>query len=93
MTRSVKETLADLDAMDAAQVRMGEVIYARAYFKSQYDDALARVSADLGKVLDAIELVCPASSPQELTDAIRMFLQGRDALSDVPLTSPPEGTW
>lgn len=93
MTRSVKETLADLDAMDAAQIRMGEVIYARAFFKSQYDDALARVSADLGKVLHSIKLICPTSTPQELADAIRLFLQGRDGISDVPHTSPPEGTW
>ena len=32
MNRAVGETFADLDAMDAAQIRMHEVIYAQAFF-------------------------------------------------------------
>ena len=93
MTRTVGETLADLDAMDKAQIRMHEVIYAQAFFQSQYDDALARVSADLGKTLRTIRLMFPTSDPRELTEAIRQFIHCRDGLSDVPLTSSPEGPW
>lgn len=93
MTRTVGEILADLDAMDAARIRMHEVIYARAFFQSQYDEALARVSTDLGKTLSMIRLIFPTSDQLELTDAIRQFIQGRDGLSDVPLTSSLEGPW
>ena len=93
MSRTVGETLADLDAMDNAHIRMHEVIYARAFFQSQYDDALARVSADLGKTLRTIRLIFPTSDSRELTQAIRQFIQGRDGLSDVPLTLSPEGSW
>lgn len=92
MTRTVDETLADLDVMDRAQIRMIEVIYARAFFQSQYDEALARVSADLGKTLSMIRLIFP-SDQLKFTEAIRQFIRGRDQSSDVPLTSSPESPW
>lgn len=93
MTRAIGKTLTDLNAMDAAQIRMCEVIYAKAFYQSLYDDALDRVGADLGKTLDTIRLIFPTSSPQELTDAIRQFLRDRDKPGDVPLTSPPGSPW
>ncbi|GEM_PF-6403735 len=93
MSRPVAETLIDLDTMESLAVRVRSAIYAKAFLRGQYDEALARVRADLGGCLSSIELLLPAAEPEELIAAIGSFIDGRDKVSDIPQTSPPGGPW
>lgn len=76
MPRTVDKTLIDLDATDAARIRMGKVIYVPAFYQSLYDDALGRVSADLGKSLPTLSLLV------QPTDAIRKLLHNKSGALD-----------
>jgi hypothetical protein len=91
MIRTEDDTLADLAAMEAAITRVREVIYAKSFFRSQYDAALARVEVDLGPCLGMIKLLFPGAEPEDLIDAMRTFVRGREQSRDLPQTAPPEG--
>lgn len=93
MIRTIYDTLADLDAMDVAIARMRQVIYAKPFFRSRYDEALARVEADLGPVMTAMRRLWIGAEPEDLIREARALVQGRDQYSDIPQTSPPEGPW
>jgi hypothetical protein len=93
MSRDLSETLADLDRMEVALARLSEVMYARPYFQSLYEEAFARVRSDLGPCVRTIYLLNPAAEPKEIIEGIRAFISDTDQRSDVPQTSPPGGCW
>lgn len=93
MSRDLSETLADVDCMEAALARLHKVIYARPYFQSLYDEAFARVRADLGSGVPTIYLLNPAAEPKEVIEGIRTFISDTRPISDIPETLPPGGCW
>jgi len=92
MRRTIEDTLTDLDAMEAAAKRMGEVIYAKPYFRRLYDEALARVAKDHSPAVSAASGIY-AGDPVEMVKAIRTALARKAESSDLPDTLVDGGPW
>jgi hypothetical protein len=91
MIRTIADTAADLDIMAEAVARMNEVIYAKLHFRGRYDEALARVEADLGddfRIMRAMQL-----NPEDLVRLGRLQIRPLHQSKDVPQSSPPGGPW
>ena len=89
MARTIADTASDLDVMQNAVKRANEVIYAKRYFRDQYDDALARVEADLGDGFRTMRSLTP-----DLEDLIclgRSQIESSRQSKDVPQASLPGG--
>jgi hypothetical protein len=91
MARTIADTASDLDVIENAVKRMNEVIFAKPYFRGQYEDALARVEADLGddfRIMRGMRL-----APEDLIRLGRTAIESLRQSEDVPQTSPPGGSW
>jgi hypothetical protein len=91
MIRTIADTATDLDIMADAVKRMNEVIYAKPFFRGKYDEALARVEADLGddfRIMRGMKL-----DPEDLIRLGRAAVQSLSESKDVPQTFPPGGPW
>jgi hypothetical protein len=89
MARTIADTAFDLDVMENAVKRANEVIYAKQYFRDEYDDALARVEADLGdgfRIMRGLNL-----DPEDLIRLGRLQIESLSQSKDVPQTSLPGG--
>jgi hypothetical protein len=87
MARTVAATTSDLDVMENAVKRMREVIYAKPYFSGLYDDALARVEADLGdgfRIMRGLNL-----DPEDVIRLGRLQIESLSRSKDVPQSSLP----
>lgn len=89
MARTIADTASDLDVMENAAKRANEVIYAKRFFQDQYDDALARVEADLGDGFRIMRSLTP--DPEDLIRLGRSQIESISQSKDVPRTSLPSG--
>lgn len=88
MGRTIADTASDLDVMENAVKQANEVIYAKQYFRDIYDEALARVEADLGdgfRMMRALNL-----DPEDLIRLGREQIETPIQSKNVPQTSLPD---
>ncbi len=86
MIRTIADTAADLDVMEEAVKRMNEVIYAKPFFRGRYNEALARVEADLGEDFSIMRGM--KVDPEDLIRLGRTTIQSISQSTDIPATSP-----
>lgn len=75
-----------LDVMEHAVKRMAEVLYAKTYFRAVYDEAFAKVMAEIGGAMMNIEHL--SHDPERQVGLIRNFIHSASFLNRLDAKLP-----